>query len=182
MNRATDPRLHTMPTRPANTLRSCNWPNGPALPALRFGRENHASFEGKSTRPGVYKCNACEKPFTVTVGTVMEDSKIPLRQVAAGVRAGERLQKKGFFSAPAASFAWYYVQVGLVHAPSYPRSDEAGYDKSRWAAWAMTLRRTRLTSDATSRFRRAPHRYPPYERGCVACGPENGRCAQLPCD
>jgi transposase-like protein len=35
-------------------------------------------LQGKSTRPGVYKCKDCKKPFTVTVGTVMERSKIPL--------------------------------------------------------------------------------------------------------
>jgi transposase-like protein len=35
-------------------------------------------LKGKSTRPGVYWCNACEKPFTVTVGTVFERSKVPL--------------------------------------------------------------------------------------------------------
>src|SRR5690606_30472516 len=35
-------------------------------------------LKGKSTRPGVYKCKDCRKPFTVTVGTVMERSKIPL--------------------------------------------------------------------------------------------------------
>jgi transposase-like protein len=35
---------------------------------------------GKSTRPGVRWCNECNKPFTVTVGTVMEDSKIPLNK------------------------------------------------------------------------------------------------------
>lgn len=35
-------------------------------------------LKGKSTRPGVYWCNACQKPFSVTVGTVYEGSKIPL--------------------------------------------------------------------------------------------------------
>jgi transposase-like protein len=35
-------------------------------------------LKGKSTRPGVYWCNACEKPFTVTVGTIFENSKVPL--------------------------------------------------------------------------------------------------------
>jgi transposase-like protein len=29
-------------------------------------------LSGKSTRPGVYKCNDCRKPFSVTVGTVFE--------------------------------------------------------------------------------------------------------------
>ena len=33
-------------------------------------------LKGKSTRPGVYKCKECEKPFSVTVGTVMERWKL----------------------------------------------------------------------------------------------------------
>ena len=32
----------------------------------------------KSTIPGVYKCKDCRKPFTVTIGAVMERSKVPL--------------------------------------------------------------------------------------------------------
>ena len=39
---------------------------------------NSKKLEGKSTRPGVYKCRDCRKPFSVTVGTVFERSKIPL--------------------------------------------------------------------------------------------------------
>jgi transposase-like protein len=35
---------------------------------------------GKSTRPGVYKCKDCRKPFSVTIGTVMERSHIPLHK------------------------------------------------------------------------------------------------------
>jgi hypothetical protein len=35
-------------------------------------------LQGKSTRPGVYKCKDCRKPFSVTVGTVMERSHISL--------------------------------------------------------------------------------------------------------
>ena len=30
--------------------------------------------------PGLYKCKACEQPYTVTVGTVFEKSKIPLNK------------------------------------------------------------------------------------------------------
>jgi len=33
---------------------------------------------GKSTRPGVYKCKDCRKPFSVTVGTIFERSHVPL--------------------------------------------------------------------------------------------------------
>jgi hypothetical protein len=42
--------------------------------------DNARLLEGKSTRPGVYKCRDCEKPFSVTVGTVLERSHIPLHK------------------------------------------------------------------------------------------------------
>jgi transposase-like protein len=57
------------------------WPQGPVCP--RCGVVGNAVLlKGKSTRPGVYKCRekACRKPFTVTVNTVMERSKIPLHK------------------------------------------------------------------------------------------------------
>src|SRR5262249_6054080 len=37
-------------------------------------------LKGISTRPGLYKCRECEKPFSVTVKTVYERSKIPLHK------------------------------------------------------------------------------------------------------
>jgi transposase-like protein len=43
----------------------------------QFG-DRVTKLAGKSTRPGVYKCKDCRKPFSVTVGTVMERSHIPL--------------------------------------------------------------------------------------------------------
>jgi transposase-like protein len=55
------------------------WPNGPVCP--HCGVEgDHYKLEGKSTRPGLYKCSDCREPFTVTVGTVFERSKIPLNK------------------------------------------------------------------------------------------------------
>ncbi|HWG68718.1 MAG TPA: IS1595 family transposase, partial [Steroidobacteraceae bacterium] len=54
------------------------WPNGPVCPFCgnmdRIGRLN-----GKTTRPGLRKCYACLKQFTVKVGTIFEDSHAPLR-------------------------------------------------------------------------------------------------------
>lgn len=34
----------------------------------------------KSHRPGLYQCNACREPFSVTVGTLYERSHIPLNK------------------------------------------------------------------------------------------------------
>jgi len=53
------------------------WRNGTICPHCgctgRIGK-----LKGKSTRIGVYKCYDCKKPFTVKVGTIFEDSHIPL--------------------------------------------------------------------------------------------------------
>lgn len=58
-------------------LEALRWPNGPICPHCGVVG-NAAKLEGKSTRPGVYKCRDCRKPFSATVGTVFERSKIPL--------------------------------------------------------------------------------------------------------
>src|SRR5215471_8160374 len=56
------------------------WPGGPHCPRCGVTSDRITKMQGKSTRPGVYKCKDCRKPFTVTVGTVMERSKIPLHK------------------------------------------------------------------------------------------------------
>lgn len=53
------------------------WPEGPICPHCGVIAEA-TKLKGKSTRPGVYWCNACQAPFSVTVGTVYERSKVPL--------------------------------------------------------------------------------------------------------
>jgi hypothetical protein len=37
-------------------------------------------LKGKSHRPGLFQCNECREHFTVTVGSVMERSHIPLHK------------------------------------------------------------------------------------------------------
>ena len=56
------------------------WPEGPVCPHCgncddkRIGR-----LTGKSSRPGLRKCYACRKTFTVRIGSIFEDSHFPLR-------------------------------------------------------------------------------------------------------
>jgi len=60
-------------------LEALLWPNGPVCPHCgTIG--NAVALNGSSTRPGVYKCRDCRQPFSVTVGTVFERSKIPLNK------------------------------------------------------------------------------------------------------
>ena len=71
------PKIYTDETTARKHLERLLWPDGPVCP--HCGTINEATLlKGKSTRPGVYKCRPCEKPFSVTVGTLFERSKIPL--------------------------------------------------------------------------------------------------------
>lgn len=53
------------------------WPNGPVCPHCG-STERIGALKGATTRPGLYKCYACKKPFTVRIGTIFEDSHLPL--------------------------------------------------------------------------------------------------------
>lgn len=57
------------------------WPDGPICP--HCGVVNNATkLQGKTTRPGLYKCKEkeCRKPFTATMGSIFEKSHIPLHK------------------------------------------------------------------------------------------------------
>jgi transposase-like protein len=71
--------LYSDPELAREHIERLHWPDGPVCPHCG-GIDRITKLQGKSTRPGVYKCNDCEKPFTVTVGTIMEDSKLPLNK------------------------------------------------------------------------------------------------------
>ncbi len=53
------------------------------LSTLRRGRE-HQEDGGQEHRPGLLQCNSCREPFTVTLGTVMERSHLPLPKWVLG--------------------------------------------------------------------------------------------------
>ncbi len=54
------------------------WPSGPICPNCgTIGKAGR--LQGKSTRPGLWKCYTCRKPFTVRMRTVFESSHVPLR-------------------------------------------------------------------------------------------------------
>ena len=54
------------------------WPEGPVCPHCG-GVEKLGRLKGKTTRPGLWKCYQCRKPFTVRMGTIFESSHVPLR-------------------------------------------------------------------------------------------------------
>jgi transposase-like protein len=61
-------------------MESLRWPNGPVCPHCQS--KHVTRLDGKAHRAGTIQCNnaACREQFTVTVGTVMESSKISLNK------------------------------------------------------------------------------------------------------
>jgi transposase-like protein len=75
-----DPMFHDE-DKAREALEAVLWPDGPICPHCgNSDQEKLAKVEGKkhSHRRGLYYCNECKGQFTVTVGTVLERSKIPL--------------------------------------------------------------------------------------------------------
>ncbi len=62
-----------------DTLERLRWPNGPRCPKCGGVEPYKITPKPSSkTRKGLWKCRACREQFTVTVGTIFEDSHIPL--------------------------------------------------------------------------------------------------------
>lgn len=62
----------------AEYLESVRWPNGPVCP--HCGESERKPYRLKSETRRLWKCAACRKQYTVTVGTIFESSHIPLHK------------------------------------------------------------------------------------------------------
>lgn len=74
----TDP-IFTNEIKAREHLEQIRWPNGPVCPHCGEA-ERVYRLSGKSHRPGLIHCNACNGSFTVTTGSVMESSHVPLHK------------------------------------------------------------------------------------------------------
>lgn len=72
----TDP-IYTDEDAAREHFEKLRWPDGPVCPRCGVVG-NSVKLQGSSTRPGVYKCRDCRKPYTVTIGTLMERSHIKI--------------------------------------------------------------------------------------------------------
>jgi transposase-like protein len=66
------------PIEAATYLESIRWPDGPVCP--HCGESERKPYPLKSKTRKLYKCAACRKQYTVTVGTIFEGSHIPLNK------------------------------------------------------------------------------------------------------
>lgn len=64
-------------------LEALRWPDGPVCPNVSCGAIGRAIAKiggvKRSHRAGLHRCKTCRGQFTVTVGTIFERSKVPLR-------------------------------------------------------------------------------------------------------
>jgi transposase-like protein len=64
-------------TKAIKYIESLRWPSGPVCPHCD-NPDNKAQYDLSKTRLGLWKCGACRKQYTVRVGSIFEDSPIPL--------------------------------------------------------------------------------------------------------
>lgn len=91
---------------------------------------------GKSTRPGLYKCRDCRKPFSATIGTIYERSHIPLHKwllatqliVASkkGMSANQLHRMLGFGSYRTAWFMAHRIREAMKPAGGEPFGGDGG--------------------------------------------------------
>jgi transposase-like protein len=67
------------------TLEAIRWPNGPVCPHCGGTEAKRIDAASPKVRDGLLRCRACNKQFTVTIGTLFEDSHIPLRKWLLGI-------------------------------------------------------------------------------------------------
>jgi transposase-like protein len=74
----TDP-VFTDEAKAREHLEAIRWPEGPVCPHCGSVDKVYR-LSGKSHRPGLIHCNNCDGSFTVTTGSVMESSHVPLNK------------------------------------------------------------------------------------------------------
>src|ERR1700688_688325 len=95
-------------------LEAVLWPQGPVCPRCGVMGDRITKMGGKSLRPGVFNCKDCRKPFSVTVGTVMERSHVALHKwvlaahfMAASKKGMSALQLQRMMGLASYESAWF---------------------------------------------------------------------------
>lgn len=120
-------------------VESILWPEGPVCPHCG-NCDKHYKLEGVRSKPskknpegverhGLYKCAACRSQFTVRIGTIFEESKMPLHKWLQAIHL-MCSSKKGISSNQLARVleitvksAWF-LSHRIRHAMDYDRSND----------------------------------------------------------
>src|SRR6185436_19966726 len=85
LNLSTMARLFSDEDAAREFIESKRWPDGkPICPHCghneAYALTAHKTTSKRPMRKGVYKCAKCRKQFTVRIGSIFEESKLPLRK------------------------------------------------------------------------------------------------------
>ena len=109
------------------------WPDGPVCPHCGVVDEA-TELKGESTRPGLYKCRACQKPFTATMGTLYERSHIPMHKWLLATHLMAASKKGHERASTLANARLRLLSHRLVHGASHPRGHAPASRRRRWPA------------------------------------------------
>lgn len=111
------------------------WPDGRVCPHCGTVG-NSTLMQGKTTRPGLYKCKDCRKPFTATMGTIYERSHIPLHKwllatqlmvsSKKGLSAHQLFRMLGFGSYRTAWFMAHRIREAMTSGDNSPLGGNGG--------------------------------------------------------
>lgn len=112
-------------------FQALRWPHGPVCPHCGTV-DNATEMNGRTTRPGLFKCKSkeCRKPFTATMGTLYEKSHIPLHKwllathlmcaSKKGISAHQLYRMLGFGSYKTAWFMAHRIRAAMMEVNPGP--------------------------------------------------------------
>src|SRR5205823_5169566 len=123
-------------------LEEIRWPNGVVCPHCKNADQKRiweiAENSEQKIRAGLYHCAECDKQFTVTVGTIFEDSHIPLRKWLVawyllcsskkGISSLQIQRMLGLGSYRTALFMMHRIRYALAH-PAFTGMPSAKFVK-----------------------------------------------------
>ena len=150
-----DPRFHSEEAA-FEYVEAQLWPNGPVCPHCGARRANRPA-DGQNHPAGLRKCYACRKPFTVRIGTIFEDSHLPLRlwlqaiHLLCASKKGISTRQLQRMLGCGMKTAWHLGhRIRFAMAP--------GGSLGRWAALARPWRRMKLHMTSRRKTRKRPAR------------------------
>ena len=136
------------------------WPEGPVCPHCgNVDQKAIGRLTGKSSRPGLRKCYACRKTFTVRIGSIFEDSHFPLHLWLQAIQL-ITASKKGFKHAPDSADLQLQHENRVAPRPSHSRNDDDGARAARLVAperrlkpttWSLAVRSRRVSARMAAR-------------------------------
>jgi transposase-like protein len=124
-------------------LEAIRWPDGPVCPHCG-SLDKVYRLSGKSHRPGLIHCNNCDGSFTVTTGSVMESSHVPLNKwvlayrLMAGSKKGisaHQMHRTISVTYKTAWFMCHRIRESMRDAAPTPMGGEGKIIESDEAYW-----------------------------------------------